>query len=787
MSGTPFGKYLLFERIAAGGMAEIYRAKYVAVAGVTKNVVIKKILPHYAGNRNFVSMFINEAKIAVGLSHGNIAQIFDFGEIDGEYYLAMEYVDGQTVSKLMRRAREKGLPVPVPFAVFIAIELCKGLHYAHTRVDEQQRPVNIVHRDISPQNVIISYEGQVKIVDFGIAKARMAGMDPSDKTQAGAIKGKYVYFSPEQARARDLDGRTDIYATGVVLYEMLTGKLPFEGKMIEVLNRIVRGDFAKPSTLNADIAPQLEGIILKAMATNKDERYPTALALQEALSDYLFTSAPRFNQASLGQLVDYLFSDELAAEGRSVQLPAQFLEQLKDWKMGAPTVVEMPKIEVEERQTTNERISNSDLRAAVGLKPSSGDKGKAGSSSSGADRGGDLDPNADTQAFTQALIPGLGDSGPQGLPPVQHTGSAFLPPIDKRLRLGLSIGGFVLAAVVAGSLVVWIGQPKPASIKVKSTPSGLSVVLDGNDTGKVTPAVIEIRQPDIDHFIDLIAPGMKPYQTVVHPRQGSQAEVDAKLEPQTKPTEKRTTTTQKENDPGPAVGPRQAVLDGISGSIALPTTHAARVKLNPKRTYRLSVEGIASLGGLNALYQTRGCFFFVEHDKSSPVGGPTFGYLAPKTELRVLGAREIYGFVVDENPADNSGVLTLTARDAHSSEQVKLKVDAKANSVWPEPPLGVHLADLGNKRYTLEMAGGVELGGRNGRTERAIYWYDGEASLTLQGKNVDANHGMLRVGEKVVLESPSKLILFLPDDDPADNKGSLTATLTPIADAAPKH
>src|SRR4051812_41640466 len=169
-------------------MAEIFRARFSPAPGVTKQVVIKRILPHYAANKAFIQMFTNEAKIAIGLSHGNIAQVFDFGQIDGAWFLAMELVDGQPLSKVIKRAREQQLALlPIGFSVLIAIELLKGLHYAHTRLDERGKPLGIVHRDVSPQNVLVSYEGQVKVVDFGIAKARTAGRED---TEAGAVKGK---------------------------------------------------------------------------------------------------------------------------------------------------------------------------------------------------------------------------------------------------------------------------------------------------------------------------------------------------------------------------------------------------------------------------------------------------------------------------------------------------------------------------------------------------------------------------------------------------------------------
>jgi serine/threonine protein kinase len=325
-----FGKYKLLDRLATGGMAEIYRARYTAAAGVTKEMVIKKILPAFADNRRFVQMFIDEARISVGLSHGNIAQVFDFGEIDGEYFLAMEFVDGQPLSRALKRLRERGIAfLPSTFAAYIALQVCRGLHYAHTRLDSEGKPLNIIHRDVSPQNVLLAYEGQVKLVDFGIAKARMAGRD---ETQTGAVKGKYLYFAPEQARGRDLDARADVYAVGVLLYEMACGRLPFEGKMIEVLGKIVKGDFKRPRELNPALTPAFERLILTAMATDRGERYPTAQALAEALSGYLYANAPTFGPEQVVRLLGWIYQEELRADGRAPKLPREFLEQVASWQ-----------------------------------------------------------------------------------------------------------------------------------------------------------------------------------------------------------------------------------------------------------------------------------------------------------------------------------------------------------------------------------------------------------------------------------------------------------------------
>lgn len=335
IGGQRFGKYLLLHRIARGGMAEIFRAQYEAAAGVTKQVVVKKILPGYADNDRFVQMFIDEARITVRLSHGNIAQVFDFGEVDGEYFLAMEFIHGQAMSTVQERAEEMSLSIPIPIACFVVMEMCRGLHYAHRKNDDRGKPLAIVHRDISPQNVMVSYEGQVKLVDFGIAKAASV----VGHTEAGAFKGKYLYFSAEQAQRKRLDGRADICAAGIVLYELLAGQRPYTGPLMKVLSSIVNGKFPRPSEVNGEIPPSLERIVLEAMALDKEDRYQTPLELQEALAGFLFTAAPRFTNADLSHFVQYLFHDELIAEGMSVSLPDEFLEQVPLWRKPGPVQV----------------------------------------------------------------------------------------------------------------------------------------------------------------------------------------------------------------------------------------------------------------------------------------------------------------------------------------------------------------------------------------------------------------------------------------------------------------
>ncbi len=325
-----FGKYQLLERLAVGGMAELYRARFDAMAGVSKPVVIKKILPAFAGSEAFVRMFVNEARIAVSLSHGNIAQVFDFGEIDGDYFLAMEYVHGQPLSRVLRRAHALQFPfLPEPIALQIGIGMCRGLHYAHTRVDERGRSLQIVHRDVSPQNVLLGYAGEVKIVDFGIARARNA---TDAAMQASGVKGKYPYFSPEQARGEPVDFRTDLYATGAVLYQLLCGRLPHLGKVVQAMRSIIRGEFPAPRSLNPRLSPGLEATLLRAMAHAPEDRFASAQEMEHALSDALHALGPR--PPPLSDFMSFLFEPELLAEGQEVKLPRAVLEAVPEWRKG---------------------------------------------------------------------------------------------------------------------------------------------------------------------------------------------------------------------------------------------------------------------------------------------------------------------------------------------------------------------------------------------------------------------------------------------------------------------
>ncbi|NPC75882.1 protein kinase [Corallococcus exiguus] len=335
--GDTFGRYELVSWLGRGGMAETWRAQLVGDAGVTKPVLIKKVLPEYADDEAFISMFISEARISATLSHGNVAQVFDFGRVDGEYFLAMEFVDGQPLHRVLKRALKSDLvALPIPVTVFIAMEMCRGLHYAHTRTDSSSRPLGIVHRDISPDNVLLGYEGQVKIVDFGIAKAQLIR---GFKTAPGVVKGKYLFFSPEQARGEEVDARTDVWATGVVLYELLCGRLPVEGPPHVVMTRVGRGEIPAPSVLRPDLPQELNDIVMKALTPDREQRFESSHAFGDALAGFLYSNFPRFSSLTIAHLLQLLFKEELAQQGRELPVPTTFRDEIKGWSKPTPSPV----------------------------------------------------------------------------------------------------------------------------------------------------------------------------------------------------------------------------------------------------------------------------------------------------------------------------------------------------------------------------------------------------------------------------------------------------------------
>ena len=312
----PFGKYLLLDRISVGGMAEVFKAKSYGVEGFEKVIAIKRILPSMGEDRDFIKMFIDEAKIAGQLAHANICQIFELGRIEGDHFIAMEYIWGRDLLQISNRFRKRKQQMPVPMACYVLSKVCEGLDYAHRKKDPLGRPLEIVHRDCSPQNVLVSYEGEVKIIDFGIAKAASR----SSRTMAGVLKGKFGYMSPEQVRGLPLDRRTDIFALGTVLYECVTGERLFHGESdFSILEKVRNVDITPPSRINGNIPSEVEQIIMKALSRDPDERYQWCVELQADLHAYLMSRPSVFSAKALSAWLKEAFAAELEHEQAAME------------------------------------------------------------------------------------------------------------------------------------------------------------------------------------------------------------------------------------------------------------------------------------------------------------------------------------------------------------------------------------------------------------------------------------------------------------------------------------
>ncbi|MBC7692766.1 MAG: serine/threonine protein kinase [Methylotenera sp.] len=323
-----FGRYFLLDQIAQGGMAEIYRARMAAIDGAGRLIVIKRIQAGYGANSEFLQMFKSEIKVTMGFNHPNIVQLYDFGEEQEMPYIAMELVDGKNLRQFLNRFTAIKQTFPVDLAAYIVEQSATALHYAHAFKDKiSGTPLQIVHRDVSPQNIIVSYEGSVKVIDFGIAKAA----SNIEATRAGVIKGKPSYLSPEQITGEVLDGRSDIFALGIVFWELLTGKKLFAGdndlavlKQIEACNTSVK----PPSILNAAVPKELDYIVMKMLAKQRDKRYQTGDEVSRALHRFLNVYAPDFNPSDLSYVLKDLFKDEIVEDRKKIQRLNDKVEQL---------------------------------------------------------------------------------------------------------------------------------------------------------------------------------------------------------------------------------------------------------------------------------------------------------------------------------------------------------------------------------------------------------------------------------------------------------------------------
>lgn len=440
-----FGKYYLLEKLAVGGMAEIYKAKTFGVDGFEKQLALKRILPHCSADKDFITMLIDEAKLSVLLSHANIVQVYDLGKVGDDYFISMEFIHGPNLRDIIYRCREKKVVLPPELAVYIISEACKGLDYAHRKADQSNKPLNIVHRDVSPQNILISYEGEVKIADFGIAKAAMN----ISHTMAGILKGKIAYMSPEQALGKTIDHRTDIFSAGIVLHETLTQEKLYTGEsQFEVLKKI-RTTRIDSESLPETLPNQLKNVLAKALAYYPKDRYQSAGEMQTDLTKFLYQTYIDFTPQKLAAFVKEIFSDELKRQQTSAA------------KEGAVSA-----------QTTSMNVAQEALQENIVHRDDTGVTMKAPGEES----------ITDTSAEALAV-------------------KSEVTRIRRKRRNRRVLGVAVLFAMLAGggfSYWKWLhpklfGKPESTTgtISINSDPAGANIFLDGIDIKLSTPAIIE--------------------------------------------------------------------------------------------------------------------------------------------------------------------------------------------------------------------------------------------------------------------------------------------------------
>jgi serine/threonine protein kinase len=307
-----FGRFELLDRIGIGGMAEVWRARVAGVGGFEKILVVKKILPAFAQNKTFVDMLLAEARLCAVLQHANIVQTYENGEIDGNYYIAMEYVAGPDLFKVLSRSTQVQMRIPTEMCLFIAAEAAKGLHYAHNAKDHYGRPLHIIHRDVSPSNIIISEAGEVKVMDFGVARATPGGQPTDNATRSGVLKGKLGYMSPEQVTGQPFDHRSDIFSLGIILYESLTLKRLFLAKTdLETLVNIRDARLEHKFKKHAYIEEPVRDVLRRALSRDVNERYPTAMAMHDDIMTLLFQQKIQVSNNALSNFITKLFDPSL--------------------------------------------------------------------------------------------------------------------------------------------------------------------------------------------------------------------------------------------------------------------------------------------------------------------------------------------------------------------------------------------------------------------------------------------------------------------------------------------
>lgn len=525
MSETPrkLGRYELIRRIAVGGMGEIYLARTRGTAGFEKTVIIKTILPHLAEEEEFVEKFLDEGRIVVNLTHGNIVPVFDMDEADGEYFIAMEYVPGRDLRDVLSRLRDRGEKMPPDLAAYIISEVCEGLGYAHQKTDDDGEPLDIVHRDVSPSNVLISTDGEVKIIDFGVARAA----DRRAKTVSGRIQGKCCYMSPEQAKGESLDHRSDIFSTGVVFYELLTCVRPFEGESdLKSLDLVRACEFDPPSHLEGDVPEELDGVVERALAEDPEDRHDQIDDMKLELMEYLVSRGRAVTSEEVAEFLSDLFPEglereafqEAREEADEPSGPMELddaleyqLDQLGDDDGVDPLDETLPEGE-------SDRPGIGDMGRTETITPESGleDPGDAPSTAeerTEPDRPGAKVGDEEREARAQA-----GD------------GTETEEVRDGRTSWWPWVGvAAALAAAVAVGGYAFIGGADKGTLTIQTKPAGATVKVDGSElSGGPTPR--DVRLEPGAHFVKLSKEGYESETIRVVVPEGGREKVTTPLD-----------------------------------------------------------------------------------------------------------------------------------------------------------------------------------------------------------------------------------------------------------------
>lgn len=413
MKPVVFGRYTLIEQLGSGGMAEVFLAKTQSSKGLERLVAIKRIHSHMAKDEKFTTMLVDEANLAAKLTHANIAQIFDLGQVNGQYFIAMEYVHGRDLRALFSRHQSMRQTIPVPQACYIGLEMCEGLDYAHNRKDYSGRELNLVHRDISLNNLILSFDGELKVIDFGVAKA----IGRSTRTETGFVKGKIAYMSPEQLNREPLDQRSDVFACGIVLYEMLTGKRLFAVPSLrELVQKVRAADVPRLRDTKSDLPGGLEQIIAKALQRKPEKRYQSAGELHDALRQFIQQNDHYITRNQMSSWMIGLYKEHYEAESariaalweesKKIELAQRELEQLEreldsddGWERVAPDGLVEP---TRESPRESQRLPGQDT--------ATGERGPVGTAigwapASSSPRPGQPDPSLPAEPTTSVFRP----------------------------------------------------------------------------------------------------------------------------------------------------------------------------------------------------------------------------------------------------------------------------------------------------------------------------------------------------------------------------------------------